>query len=82
MKKIAIILLILGVIIASIPKNVVSIENEYMNRYNDCYIYPIREVRISKGVIGHNKGWICQTDKKVCYLMEGSSPILLYCENK
>ena len=70
MKKIAILLLILGVVFIGLTKNVVSSEYGNKYRFNECYRNPSSK---------DNFGLICETDSKVCYLMGRT---LLYCENK
>ena len=98
MKKIALFLLILGPIFASIPKFAISNEN----RYNKCYrnpqkidIFEIEDTRIPDKNYGwriekkevkkevDNFGWICETDGQICYWVGLiQNPTLLYCKNK
>lgn len=71
MKKIAILLLIVGVVFISISQKAVSRQE----RYNVC--------RNGEGEASRMGGWICETDGKVCYIYSNAhSSQLLYCENK
>lgn len=86
MKKIVILLLILGGVFTGLTKNVVSSDygHKYSPiRYNRCFRNSAED-----GGKFMNSGWICETVSKYCYLVAGnlldndSNLTLLYCEDK